>query len=171
MAYDFRNTTVLVVESSPPVFEILRDVLGLFTVPQKNIFSAYTMDEGFRKFCADNHDLVIVDWMENPNTGIRLTHQIRTNKESPNRYVPILMTAGSGHANKVVRARDVGISGYLVKPFSAKKLAEKIERIIEHPRPFIVHSSFFGPDRRIKQVPFEGPDRRMQAPELIKAPV
>lgn len=165
MAYDFKKIKVLVVESSPPLYELLKGVLGLFSVSEDKIYSAYSMDEGFQKFCRDGHDLLIVDWLDNPNSGIKLTKQIRTNKISPNIYVPILMTAGSGHVNRVLLARDAGVSGYLVKPFSAKSLAEKIERIIEQPRPFIIHDSFTGPDRRVKQKPFTEPDRRKVVPE------
>jgi len=165
MAYNFKTTKVLIVESSPPLYELLKGVLGLFSVPEENIFSAYSKDEGFRKFCKESHDLLIVDWLDNPNSGIKLTRQIRTDRLSPNLYVPILMTAGSGHAAKVLLSRDAGVSGYMVKPFSAKAIAHRLERIIESPRPFIVHDTFTGPDRRVKQIALTVPDRRQMAPE------
>ena len=164
MAYDFKNIKVLVVESSPHVLALLEDVLTIFTIPRKNISSANTMEDGFKKFCAENHDLVIVDWIEDPNSGIQLTHQIRAEKLSPNHFVPVLMTAGSGHENKVIKARDMGVSGYLVKPFLAKELAQKIETIIEKPRPFIVHSTFIGPDRRVNKKPYANSERRQTTP-------
>jgi two-component system chemotaxis response regulator CheY len=166
MAYDFKSIKVLIVESSPHVLALLEDVLSIFTIPRNNISSASTTEEGFKKFCAENHDLVIVDWIEDPTSGIQLTHNIRSGKVSPNPYVPVLMTAGSGHENRVIKARDMGVSGYLVKPFVAKDLAQKIEIIIEKPRPFIVHSSFVGPDRRVGKKPYTDTERRQAAPVM-----
>jgi len=165
MAYNFKNVKILVVESSPELFELLRGVLSMFTVPDVNIYGAYTVEEGFSLYAKDQFDMVIIDWMQTPDRGIELTKKIRTSSESPNPFVPIIMTAGSGHQNRVVRARDAGVSEYLVKPFTAKTLAKKIERIIEHPRPFVVCDTYIGPDRRFGLGGYDGPERRKQKPE------
>ena len=45
--------------------------------------------------------MVIIDWMQTPDRGIELTKKIRTDSKSPNPFVPIIMTAGSGHKNRV----------------------------------------------------------------------
>lgn len=166
MAYDFKSVKVLIVESSPHILALLSDVMTIFTIPRDNIASAATTEEGFKKFREENHDFVIVDWIEDPASGLQLTHKIRSDKDSPNPYVPILMTAGSGHENKVIKARDMGVSGYLVKPFQARELAQKIEIIIEKPRAFIVHASFIGPDRRVSIKPYAEAERRQAAPVL-----
>lgn len=163
MAYDFKDVKVLIVETSPPLYELLKGVLKMFTVPEGQITPAFGAEEAFEHFCKGNHDLVIVDWMQNPDKGLILTQKIRMG-DTQNPFVPILMTAGSGHQNRVLRARDAGVSDYLVKPFTAKALAHKIENIIEHPRPFVLCESYVGPDRRRKQVAFEGEDRRMEEP-------
>ncbi|MBI1215767.1 MAG: response regulator [Alphaproteobacteria bacterium] len=169
MAYDFKDVKVLVVESSAPLLTLLKSVLQMFTVQDRNVGSALSMEEGWDLFLKDDYDLVIVDWLENPDRGIHLTKKIRINEKSPNPYVPILMTAGSGHLSRVKRARDAGVSDYLVKPFTAKTLADKITRIVEHPRPFIASEDYMGPDRRIHDIPFEGEDRRESAP--MKTPL
>jgi len=160
MAYDFKDVKVLIVETSPPLFDLLKGVLKFFTVPEKQIIPAYGVDEAFSLFQKENHDLVIADWMENPDRGLELTKKMRGDAESPNPFVPILMTAGSGHQNRVIRARDAGVSDYLVKPFTARTLALKIENIVENPRPFVLCETYVGPDRRRRNEKFEGPDRR-----------
>ena len=66
-------------------------------------------------------------------------------------------------------ARDAGMSVYLVKPFTARTLSEKITRIVENPRPFVNCETYTGPDRRSHDAPFEGEDRREQDP--VKAPL
>lgn len=160
MAYDFSDVKVLIVETSPPLFDLLKGVLRFFTVKEEHIFAAYTVDEAFDLFKKNNHDLVIVDWLENPDRGLHLTRKLRADPETPNPFVPVLMTAGSGHQNRVLRARDAGVSDYLVKPFTARTLALKLENIVEHPRDFVLAESFTGPDRRRRSLPFEGADRR-----------
>lgn len=167
MAYDFSKVNLLVVESSQEMFQLFKSVLEMLSIPDANVHSAYTGDEGFEKFCETNHDIVVTDWLDSPDHGISLTTKIRTDAQSPNKYVPIIMTAGSGHLNRVIRSRDAGVSEYLVKPFSAGSLATRIERVIEHPRQFVISDAYTGPDRRVRDVPFEGEDRRVTQPETV----
>lgn len=161
MAYNFKDVKVLVVESSIPMFQLVKGVLTLLTVPERNIHASYSVEEAFASFQKLSHDLIIVDWLQNPDRGIQLTKIMRTHTNTPNAFVPIIMTAGSGHLNRVIRARDSGVSEYLVKPFSAKSLADRITRVIEKQRQFVVSDTFTGPDRRVKADPaYPGPERR-----------
>ena len=168
MSYDLKNVNVLIVESSIAMFQLFRNVLTMLSVPERNIDAAYTSEEAFQRFCNRKHDIVITDWLDNPDHGIELTKQLRTNKDSPNIYVPIIMTAGSGHLSRVIRARDAGVSEYLVKPFAAASLAQRISRLIESPRLFVASEAYTGPDRRVKNIPYEGEERRSAAPEILK---
>ncbi len=169
MGYELDAVKVLVVESSTPLFRMFQGVLHLLGVPEANVYPAYSKREGFEKFVRENHDLLIIDWMDEPDHGIQLVREIRTDPRSPNPFVPILMTAGSGHARRVFLSRDCGVSDYLVKPFSANDLAQRIERIIEKPRPFVYYveesgaPGYVGPDRRRKTTSYNGQDRRLAA--------
>lgn len=168
MSYNFKKVKVLIVESSVPMFELLKSVMNAFSVPRENIHSAYSVDEGFDKFRKGGHDLLIIDWLENPDRGLQLTKRVRTDERSPNIFVPVIMTAGSGHMNRVIRARDAGVSEYLVKPFTSSQLAKKIERVIEQPRMFVVSEAFVGPDRRAKNPkPYDGSERRQDAVSAV----
>lgn len=147
MSYDFKNVRVLVVESSPVMFTLIKDVLGVFGVSGSNIFSAYSVEEGYDSFCRFNQDLLIIDWLTHVDNGVDLTKLVRTDVSTPNRFVPIIMTAGSGHQSKVLQALNAGISEYLVKPFSAGSLANRITRVIEDPKEFIISEEYTGPKR------------------------
>lgn len=168
MAYDFKNVRVLVVESSHEMFNLFKSVLAMLTVPENNIDSAFSADEAFEKFVQNKHDIIISDWLENPDSGIQLVKNIRTQKDSPHIAVPVIMTAGSGHLSRVLRSRDSGVSDYLVKPFAADTLAKRITRVIESPRPFVIADTYTGPDRRVRSVRFEGDDRRKEKQEYIE---
>jgi DNA-binding response OmpR family regulator len=166
MAYNFSKVKVLVVESTPEMLTLFESVLHMLSVPRNNLDSVLSAEQGFSMFLRKNHDIVITDWLENPDKGISLIEQIRTHKKTPNKYVPIIMTAGSGHYKRVIRSRDAGVSEYLVKPFSANDLAMRIERVIESPRNFVVSDHYTGPDRRTKNVETDFPERRLQEQEV-----
>jgi len=170
VSYNFKNVNVLVVESSVAMYQLIKSVLNMLSVPERNIYAAYDVDEAFAKFCELKHDIILSDWLQNPDHGILLTKRIRRDQKSANVYVPIIMTAGSGHLSRVIRARDAGISEYLVKPFAANELAKRITRVIENPRVFVASDAYVGPDRRVRQMPYEGEDRRSEPPEVILEP-
>lgn len=164
MSYQFKNITVLVVESTRAMFDLTRSVLQAFGVNQ--VYSAYGADEGFEAFCRVNPDLIIIDWLEDPGNGLELTKRIRTDKKSPNPFVPIVLMTGYSQKKRVLQARDSGITEFLVKPFTAKALYQKIEQLIERPRHFVSTDGYFGPDRRRKrESEYKGPDRRGEQPE------
>ena len=57
-------------------------------------------------------------------------------------------------------ARDAGVDEFIAKPVTAKALLARINSIVNHRRPFIRTGRYFGPDRRRKNMPFDGPEKR-----------
>lgn len=168
MPYQFKNITVLVVESSKPMFDLTKAVLQTFGVNQ--IYSAFGHDEGFARMCRLNPDLIIIDWLDEPNNGMELTKKIRRSAESPNPFVPIILMTGYSQKRRVIAARDAGITEFLVKPFTANALYQRIEQLIEAPRDFVRADSYFGPDRRRKKdADYSGPERRAENLDKDKA--
>jgi two-component system, chemotaxis family, chemotaxis protein CheY len=166
MSYQFRNITVLVVESTKAMFDLTKSVLIAFGVNQ--VYSAYGFDEGFETFCRVNPDLVIIDWLDDPHNGLELSKRIRTDEKSPNPFTPIVLMTGFSQKKRVLQARDSGITEFLVKPYTAKALYQKIEQLIEKPRHFVRSDNYFGPDRRRgpREEDYKGPERRSeQQPE------
>ena len=164
MSYQFKNITVLVVESSHAMFSLTKDVLKTFGVNQ--VYSALNFDDAFNTFCRVGPDLVISDWLEDPDNGLELTKKIRTDPDSPNPFTPVILMTGYSQKKRVFMARDSGITEFLVKPFTAKALYQRIEQLVEHPRSFIKADGYFGPDRRRKREgDYAGPDRRLDEPK------
>lgn len=148
MSYQFYGLKVLIVEDNKPMLELTKSILSSFGVG--SIEGALNGDDGFRKFCTFNPDLVIADWMMEPFDGIALSRKIRNDPKSPNQYVPIILMTGFSEKRRVLAARDAGITEFLVKPFSARILYKRLAQIIERPRQFVRTEGFFGPDRRRK---------------------
>ena len=105
-------------------------------------------------------DILIADWMMKPVTGLELTKIIRTDKDSPNPFMPIIMMTGYSAHERVHRARDVGVTEFLVKPISPRGLFSRIQAIVEKPRQFIKVGAYFGPDRRRRRDLWTGEERR-----------
>ncbi|MDE3061278.1 MAG: response regulator, partial [Pseudomonadota bacterium] len=107
------------------------------------------------------YDFVITDWNLKDADGLSLINHIRRDPASANISLPIIMLTGQAEESDVLLARDRGVNEYVVKPFSARAIYNRLERIVESPRNFIVAGDFVGPDRRNKSTPPEGvPERR-----------
>ena len=159
MPIKFENLSVLVVEDSPPMLELVTGILKVMGV--KKIGVAANGEEGWKRFQKDRPDVVITDWLMEPMDGIELTTKIRKDALSIDRLVPIIIMTVNTAITRVAQARDIGVTEFLVKPFTANDLARRLQGIIERPRDFIEAEKFFGPDRRRrKNVDYQGPEKR-----------
>ncbi len=110
-------------------------------------------------------DFVICDWEMQPLDGHDFVKMIRTAKDSPNRFLPIIMLTGHTEVQRVYEARDAGVTEFLAKPISAKTLLTRFCTVIDKPRPFIQAPGYFGPDRRRRSsADYTGPERRGKQP-------
>ena len=106
-------------------------------------------------------DLAIVDFNMAPMDGVEFTRLVRNSPNSPNSYLPIIMMTGHSEKNRVMEARDVGVTEFVVKPITPKAILDRIQAIIMRPRPFIKSVHYFGPDRRRgTSASYSGPMRR-----------
>src|SRR5699024_1978167 len=93
--------------------------------------------------------------------GIEFVHRLRQSADSPNQMAPVIMVTGHFTLAKVASARDAGVNEFLTKPLTARGVLERLQRVIEHPRPCVRTDDYFGPDRRRRQDPeYRGPRRR-----------
>ena len=105
-------------------------------------------------------DIVFTNWQMEPVDGLQLLKWIRKSKESPDRFMPVVMVSGSVDKEALMVARDMGVTEYLAKPFSAQTIVQRIMEVIERPRQFVKSPDYFGPDRRRKQQLFVGDEKR-----------
>ena len=105
---------------------------------------------------------MITDWAMPILDGLELTQMIRKPDANANPYVPIIMLSGHSEKNRVMQARDAGVTEFLAKPISAKGLYQRILNVVANPRPFIKTKTYFGPDRRRNtNATYIGPERRI----------
>ena len=151
------DVSILVADDQEFILSLVREMLRVLGA--EKIYDAYDGDEAWDILGSQQIDLMLVDWYMKPVDGLALTHRVRNDKESPNPYLPIIMTSGYSERARIIKARDSGINEFVVKPLSAKALFGRIVNVIEHPRQFVRTENFFGPDRRRRNQEVEE-DRR-----------
>ncbi len=74
-------------------------------------------------------DFLITDWNMPGMDGLQLLEQVRNDDEL--RSLPVLMVTAEARREQIVTAAQAGVNGYIVKPFTANTLKEKIDKVFE----------------------------------------
>lgn len=96
----------------------------------------------------DMVDFVLCDLEDTPIGGIDLLRWVRMHRESPNRFLPVVLMANAFEPVDIKEARGFGATHFLVKPVTVDALADRLLTVINRPRQFIFSPTYFGPDRR-----------------------
>jgi CheY-like chemotaxis protein len=112
-----------------------------------------------------NPDVCVVDWMMEGMSGLEFTAMVRSNPQSPNPFVPVIILTGHTHIDQVRQARDAGVNEFIAKPVSVKTMMQRLVSVIENPRPYVRTKVYFGPCRRRRGAEkYRGPERREKKP-------
>lgn len=155
---DFSTVSFLVVDSNPLSAELVRDILVMLGTQIIRI--AKTTDRALQILRSEEIDVVITEYLTEPEDGVEFVDRLRNGIDSPDRQIPIIMLTANSEPVNVARARDAGVSEFLTKPFNVEGLYRRLVSVIARPRAYVNSEGYFGPDRRRRQVPFEGTDRR-----------
>ena len=157
--YRFDRLKILVVDDNVHMRRLVGAILQAFGVND-----TYEADGGERAWTVlreVNPDVVVLDWMMEGMSGLELARMIRTNPQSPNPFVPMIMLTGYASVDHVRQARDSGVNEFIAKPVAAKTMMARLVAVIEHPRPFVRTDAYFGPCRRRRaSEDYDGPERR-----------
>ncbi|MBF0561264.1 MAG: response regulator [Alphaproteobacteria bacterium] len=164
--YNLERLNFLIVDDNKHMRALVKTILH--ALGTKNVADAADGADAFKELRCFPADIIICDWNMSPLDGMDFVRLVRTGKDSPNPFVPIIMLTGHTEMSRVLEARDAGVHEFLAKPISAKGLYARIRSVIENPRPFIRTPSYFGPDRRRRQTPFKGKERRKAVKEALQ---
>ncbi len=120
--------------------------------------------------CDEPFDVVFV---ENPTLLDEMPFALaaRRNPMLLNPMIPIFAVYNRACRRDVEKSRDQGVTDVICRPISPRTIIEKLKAALTAPRPFIAAPSFFGPDRRAKERPWRGRDRRTITPKKTRLPV
>ena len=122
-----KNIKILVVDDFPTMRRIIRNLLkdlGFDNVDEAED-GAIAMD----KLRNGNVDFVVSDWNMPNLDGLSMLQQIRADPQL--RDTPVLMVTAEAKKENIIAAAKAGASGYVVKPFTAATLEEKLNKIFE----------------------------------------
>ncbi len=152
------NVSILIVDPNAFMRSVIQNVFQVFG--GKNFAHADDGAEAFKRMQQFLPDIILTEWIMAPLDGLEFARLVRTGKDSPNPYVPIIMVTAHSERRNVLEARDAGVNDFVAKPVSPTNLMRHITEIIEYPRPFIRNAGYFGPDRRRRIAEYEGTERR-----------
>jgi len=117
---------VLVVDDSRSLRQMV-----VFTLQQAGyqVTEAGDGSEGLRRLRRDPFDLLITDWNMAGMDGIELLKAVRADANLCK--LPVLMVTADGKRENILTAVQAGATGYIVKPFTAATLEDKMGKIFE----------------------------------------
>ncbi len=121
------NLKILVVDDFPTMRRIIRSLLN--ELGFSNIEEAEDGAIGLEKLRDGRFQFVISDWNMPNMDGLTMLQTIRTDAKLAK--LPVLMVTAEARKENIIAAAKAGASGYVVKPFTAATLDEKITRILE----------------------------------------
>ena len=122
-----KNIKILVVDDFPTMRRIVRNLLK--DLGFENVEEAEDGAMGLDKLRNGNFDFVVSDWNMPNLDGLSMLQQIRADPAL--KSLPVLMVTAEAKKENIVAAAQAGASGYVVKPFTAATLEEKLNKIFE----------------------------------------
>ena len=122
-----KNMKILVVDDFSTMRRIIKNLLKVLGF--SNIQEADDGNTALPMLQQGDFDFVVTDWNMPGMQGIDLLRAIRTDDSL--KHLPVLMVTAEAKKEQIVAAAQAGVNGYVVKPFTAATLKEKLEKIFE----------------------------------------
>ena len=119
---------VLVVDDSASMVKIVSNIIA--KLGYKNIDTASCGAEALQKIRQTSYKLILSDWNMEPMTGLEFLQNVRKTPNAPTASdVKFKLITAESKPENIIAAKQAGVSGYVVKPFTADTLKAKIEAL------------------------------------------
>ncbi|MGQ7249175.1 chemotaxis response regulator CheY [Halomonas sp. V046] len=122
-----KNMRILVVDDFPTMRRIVRSLLK--ELGFTNVEEAEDGQEGLARLREGGFDFVVSDWNMPNLDGLDMLKAIRA--DDGLKALPVLMVTAEAKKENIIAAAQAGANGYVVKPFTAATLEEKLNKIFE----------------------------------------
>jgi two-component system chemotaxis response regulator CheY len=119
------NMRVLIVDDFSTMRRIIKNILRQLGF--NNIVEADDGSAAWEILTKDQIEFIISDWNMPQMTGIELLRKVRASEEFAD--LPFLMVTAEAQQENIIEAVQAKVSNYIVKPFTAETLGEKINKI------------------------------------------
>lgn len=119
-----KNMNVLVVDDYQTMIRIIKNLLKQLGF--NNIDEATDGQSALAKIGEKSYGLIISDWNMEPMTGLDLLKSVR----GAGNKVPFIMVTAESKTENVIAAKEAGVNNYIVKPFNADTLKQKLSAVL-----------------------------------------
>lgn len=120
------HTRVLVVDDYATMRRIVRNLLT--QIGFTNVDEAGDGVSALQKLRESSYGLIICDSNMDPMTGLQLLKEIRADQKL--KGLPFIMVTAESKVEDVIAAKQAGVNNYIVKPFNADTLKQKIQAVL-----------------------------------------
>ena len=121
-----KNMPILIVDDYKTMLRIIRNLLNQLKF--SNVEEAGDGNTALQKLRSNSIGLVISDWNMEPMTGLQLLREVRADENLKD--TPFIMITAESKTENVVAAKEAGVSNYIVKPFNAETLRNKLVSVL-----------------------------------------
>ncbi|NOZ66599.1 MAG: response regulator [Alphaproteobacteria bacterium] len=125
MAVD-KAMSILIVDDYKTMLRIIRNLLKQLGF--NNVDEASDGSEALNKMRSKSYNLVISDWNMEPMTGYELLKEVRS--DDMLKKTPFIMVTAESKTDNVIAAKKAGVNNYIVKPFNAATLKQKLSAVL-----------------------------------------
>jgi len=122
-----KNMKILIVDDFSTMRRIIKNLLR--DLGFTNTDEADDGNSALPMLKSGRYDFLVTDWNMPGMTGLDLLKNVRADDSL--KHLPVLMVTAEAKREQIVAAAQAGVNGYVVKPFTAAVLKEKIEKIFE----------------------------------------
>lgn len=122
-----KNMKILIVDDFSTMRRIIKNLLR-----DLGFTNTHEADDGstaLPMLRGGDYDFLVTDWNMPGMTGIDLLKEVRADDKLGS--MPVLMVTAEAKRDQIIEAAQAGVNGYVVKPFTAQVLKEKIDKIFE----------------------------------------
>jgi len=120
------NMKVLIVDDFATMRRILRNILK--QIGFTNITEADNGKNALRELKKEKFDLILCDWNMPEMPGIELLNAVRS--DDALKHIPFVMVTAEAQKENIIEAVKAKVSSYIVKPFTAEIVSEKLKKIL-----------------------------------------
>lgn len=122
-----KNMRILIVDDFSTMRRIIKNLLN--DLGYTNTAEAEDGNSALAVLAQSQFDFVVTDWNMPGMTGIELLRAIRADDRF--KTLPVLMVTAEAKREQIIEAAQSGVNGYIIKPFTAQTLEEKLGKIFE----------------------------------------
>jgi two-component system chemotaxis response regulator CheY len=117
--------SILIVDDYKTMLRIIRNLLKQLGFD--NVDEASDGATALQRLREKEFGLVISDWNMEPMTGLQLLKEVRSDAKLA--HIPFVMVTAESKTENVIAAKEAGVTNYIVKPFNAETLKQKLTAV------------------------------------------